>query len=376
MLLLLFLAPRAGLSDRREALGEGGEDVHRNNNGRRPTASDKTADVLYGRLITDLSGLVPRRLLDVHLKPETVRVSLRPVTDLVSSQFSVWVRNGSSTREDRLVPLPTCLYAGHLIISDGRHLDVSLSTCGGGGGGDQGENSEAIGNVVLDGYHYLLKPDGRAKREVEGDEEGAGGHGHLHHQEVLVVQTAGTGGECGLNTRNKKRLMVEERPVVWLQPNTRTRRSATPERFIEVAVFVDNIMYSNVEARKSPGEDTLKKIRDMVFAYLNAVQIMYRSGRLANKLKLVLVRLDIMQAADASLDKHGGDIEKYLEAFCQWQKGKNPGGGQGSSADQTNGAHWDHALLLTGLNLYDGTPAKDSVIGLAWVRSVGPLVKS
>jgi hypothetical protein len=135
-------------------------------------------------------------------------------------------------------------------------------------------------------------------------------------------------------------------------------------------------MYSNVEARKSPGEDTLKKIRDMVFAYLNAVQIMYRSGRLANKLKLVLVRLDIMQAADASLDKHGGDIEKYLEAFCQWQKGKNPGGGQGGSADQTNGAHWDHALLLTGLNLYDGTPAKDSVIGLAWVRSVGPLVKS
>jgi len=343
--LLLLLAAPSGLSER-----------HEQNDESEPPPVGPAA-VLYGRLTTDHSRLPPRRSLTLHLGPEPVLVPLLPVTDLVSSQFSVWVRNGSDMREDRLVPLPTCLFTGHAAIPGGRHLDLSVSTCGG------GDDDEVQGNIVLDGEHYVLKPDGRAKRQA--DEKEQGGPGGQAHQEVLIIQAASADGVCGLNTRNKKRLRVDERPVIRLPP-PRTKRS-TQARYIEVAVFVDDVMYANVEAKKSPGEDTVKKIRDMVFAYLNAVQIMYQSARLANKLKLVLVRLDIMQTADLSLDKHGGDIERYLEAFCLWQKGKNPGAAAGT-ADRTNGAHWDHALLLTGLNLYDGLPARDSVIGLAWVR--------
>ena len=40
------------------------------------------------------------------------------------------------------------------------------------------------------------------------------------------------------------------------------------------------------------------------------------------------------------------------------------------TGDSTNNDHWDHALMLTGLNLYDVTPARDSVIGLAWVSGM------
>ena len=44
------------------------------------------------------------------------------------------------------------------------------------------------------------------------------------------------------------------------------------------------------------------------------------------QVKLILVRLDILQTRDTSLDNHSGDIEKYLDSFCTWQKNKNPGG--------------------------------------------------
>ena len=32
--------------------------------------------------------------------------------------------------------------------------------------------------------------------------------------------------------------------------------------------------------------------------------------------------------------------------------------------------HWDHGLMLTGLDLYDGSPKQNSVIGLAWVSGM------
>lgn len=62
------------------------------------------------------------------------------------------------------------------------------------------------------------------------------------------------------------------------------------------------------------------------------------------------------------MDKSDGDIEKYLDSFCQWQKKENPGN-SGSKRDDEIDGHWDHGLLLTGLNLYDGRPQYDTVIG-------------
>eukprot|EP00095_Tigriopus_kingsejongensis_P012524 maker-scaffold455_size166772-snap-gene-0.42 protein:Tk12524 transcript:maker-scaffold455_size166772-snap-gene-0.42-mRNA-1 annotation:"a disintegrin and metalloproteinase with thrombospondin motifs 18-like isoform x1" len=38
--------------------------------------------------------------------------------------------------------------------------------------------------------------------------------------------------------------------------------------------------------------------------------------------------------------------------------------------DTDNPGHWDHGLLLTGLNLFDRQPKFDSVIGLAWVSGM------
>ena len=39
------------------------------------------------------------------------------------------------------------------------------------------------------------------------------------------------------------------------------------------------------------------------------------------------------------------NIDHYLNRFCRWQSRENP-------VDDEDPLHWDHALLLTGLDLY------------------------
>ena len=57
--------------------------------------------------------------------------------------------------------------------------------------------------------------------------------------------------------------------------------------------------------------------RDIVFTYLNAVQLIYDSSRLSNRLRLVVVRLEIMKTQPSDLSTSGGNIESYLENFCR-----------------------------------------------------------
>lgn len=79
--------------------------------------------------------------------------------------------------------------------------------------------------------------------------------------------------------------------------------------------------------------------------------------------RLILVRLEVFKSRIRSIDKAGGDIERYLDSFCGWQKNENPGANNPINADRQDPDHWDHGLLLTGLDLYDQNPTMDSVIG-------------
>ena len=62
---------------------------------------------------------------------------------------------------------------------------------------------------------------------------------------------------------------------------------------------------------------TLLLTRDIVFTYLNAVQLIYDSSRLTIRLRLVVVRLEIMKTQAQDLSTSGGNIEAYLENFCR-----------------------------------------------------------
>ena len=88
---------------------------------------------------------------------------------------------------------------------------------------------------------------------------------------------------------------------------------------------------------------------------------MYHSDKLGTRIGILLVRMEIFTAPLLNLDKKDGEIESYLNSFCVWQRGKNPEYWNKKSAHPD---HWDHGLLLTGLDLYDALPTENSVIGV------------
>ena len=90
------------------------------------------------------------------------------------------------------------------------------------------------------------------------------------------------------------------------------------------------------------------------------VQILYNTDQLDIKILFVIVRLEVFTASQPTIDKKGGEIEGYLESFCKWQSDQNP---EGWDLRSINPDHWDNGLMLTGINLFDGKPEFDSVIG-------------
>ena len=96
------------------------------------------------------------------------------------------------------------------------------------------------------------------------------------------------------------------------------------DRAIEIAVFVDDVVYDN--ERDAGASDPEAVIQDIVFTYLNSVQLLYNSEKLSTQFRLVLVRLEIFTRDISGLDKNGGDIEPYLDSFCKWQKDENSHG--------------------------------------------------
>ena len=89
--------------------------------------------------------------------------------------------------------------------------------------------------------------------------------------------------------------------------------------------------------------------------------MLYHSDRLETKIGILLVRMEIFTAPLYNLDKKDGEIEAYLNSFCVWQKVENP---EYWNKRSFHPEHWDHGLLLTGLDLYDETPKENSVIGI------------
>ena len=74
------------------------------------------------------------------------------------------------------------------------------------------------------------------------------------------------------------------------------------------------------------------------------MQLLYHDSTLGYKVNFVLKRLEILHTEPAGLQRPH-DIDRYLSSFCNWQQQENP-------PDDKSPLHWDHALMLTGLDLY------------------------
>uniref|UniRef100_A0A1B0GKN0 Putativedisintegrin and metalloproteinase with thrombospondin motifs 18 n=1 Tax=Lutzomyia longipalpis TaxID=7200 RepID=A0A1B0GKN0_LUTLO len=132
---------------------------------------------------------------------------------------------------------------------------------------------------------------------------------------------------------------------------------------VETAIFVDRDLFRHM-AKNYPKNTEMNLIR-FVLAMVNGVQLLYHHPSLGYQVNFVLKRLEILHNDPKDLHR-SSDIDVFLNSFCMWQRKFNP-------AADTDVMHFDHAVILTGLDLYVvGKNGKISsqVVGLAPVAGM------
>ncbi|KAM3960344.1 LOW QUALITY PROTEIN: ADAMTS metallopeptidase stall [Aphomia sociella] len=149
----------------------------------------------------------------------------------------------------------------------------------------------------------------------------------------------------------------------------RQKRAVLPAVFVETAVFVDRDLYKHMTVNFP--KDTERELVRFVLAMINAVQLLYHDPSLGRPVNFILKRLEILHEDPVNL-KRPHDIDRFLSNFCTWQRLENPPG-------DNDPLHWDHALILTGLDLYvvnKNGKVSSQVVGLAPVAGMCTVTSS
>ncbi|XP_045777197.1 A disintegrin and metalloproteinase with thrombospondin motifs adt-1-like [Maniola jurtina] len=149
----------------------------------------------------------------------------------------------------------------------------------------------------------------------------------------------------------------------------RQKRAVLPAIFVETAVFVDRDLYKHMTVNFPM--DTERELVRFVLAMINAVQLLYHDPSLGRPVNFILKRLEILHEDPSNL-KRPHDIDRFLSNFCTWQRLENPPG-------DNDPLHWDHALILTGLDLYvvnKNGKVSSQVVGLAPVAGMCTVTSS
>lgn len=138
---------------------------------------------------------------------------------------------------------------------------------------------------------------------------------------------------------------------------------------IETAIFVDKDLFRHM-AKNFPRNTESHLIR-FVLAMINGVQLLYHHPSLGKQINFILKRLEILHTEPKDL-RRASDIDVYLNSFCSWQRKLNP-------ASDADVVHFDHAVILTGLDLYvvgKNGKVSSQVVGLAPVAGMCSAVSS
>uniref|UniRef100_A0AC34QVW8 Peptidase M12B domain-containing protein n=1 Tax=Panagrolaimus sp. JU765 TaxID=591449 RepID=A0AC34QVW8_9BILA len=137
---------------------------------------------------------------------------------------------------------------------------------------------------------------------------------------------------------------------------------------IELGLFVDDAMWNFFI--RFYGDDAEKQIKRFVIAAVNNIDILFSRSTMDPKVHLRITHFEIMKTSPMAMSRHhhnSGDVTKLLETFCTFQAGLNP-------VDDKDPKHWDHALLLTGYDIYRGN--EKTVAGFAPVKGMCVDLKS
>ncbi|XP_052873541.1 A disintegrin and metalloproteinase with thrombospondin motifs adt-1 [Anopheles cruzii] len=132
---------------------------------------------------------------------------------------------------------------------------------------------------------------------------------------------------------------------------------------IETAIFIDKDLYRHM--MKNYPKNTEGYLVRFILTMINGVQILYNHPSLGHTINFILKRLEILHNDPTDL-RRSIDIDIYLNSFCGWQRKLNPV----SDADPV---HFDHAIILTGLDLFvvnKNGKSSNQVVGLAPVSGM------
>lgn len=106
---------------------------------------------------------------------------------------------------------------------------------------------------------------------------------------------------------------------------------------IELGVFFDAAAYRVFAPHY---DDDPERLRDMILAYVNAVQSLYHHESLGTRIDLVVVYMELMQRQPVEMPHHRGERSRLLDSFCAYQGALNPTGDESET-------HWDMALYIS-----------------------------
>ncbi|XP_050716761.1 A disintegrin and metalloproteinase with thrombospondin motifs adt-2-like [Eriocheir sinensis] len=309
--------------------------------------------------------------LDVTLEDggRELEFELRPNDQLISPEFVVVVRGYDGVSRERGAARTACVFSG---FAKGQpDITAALSDCDGRG----------FTGVIISGNetHMVTPHPGTRRRRRRREAEGGGSGGEAEDDDEVtpdglhIIHARKKNMKCGVFDLEA---MKAPRVLVRLPKNERGRRNETSEEDeedeygrtkretkeelrIETAVFVDDEMVTFIKERYE-NQDVKETITDTVFAIMNGVALMYQAPSLEQHLIITVVKLEIIEDSKRGPSKANGNIQQYLNNFCSWQKNQ-----KGKMQE-----NWDHALMLSGLDLWDGDPESTSVIGLAWVAGM------
>ncbi|CAB3399162.1 unnamed protein product [Caenorhabditis bovis] len=137
---------------------------------------------------------------------------------------------------------------------------------------------------------------------------------------------------------------------------------------VELAVFADDAMWEHF--RKMYGVAAEENMHTFIMAVVNNIDVLYTQRLIQPRINIKIVRYEILKNIPQTMNvrQHAsGDVDKLLDAFCQYQNELNP-------KSDSDPRHWDHALLFSGYDLHRN--GVKTVAGYAPVKGMCSGVRS
>ncbi|KAF8385956.1 adt-3, partial [Pristionchus pacificus] len=267
---------------------------------------------------------------------------LQPHERLFGDAFHMIIRNANYSTFEFSLSDQECTYQGESI--DDPSVKIALVGCG--------ERMHGMILSTLDQTPFLIQPHSK------GDE-------HVIHKRSIdhVLQKH----SCLFNPKDdpypEDRLPTTRRSALFggLHAN-RLSVMKEDDLTIELAVFADDAMWRHFVELYGGHADA--EMHRFILAAVNNIDILYGQRVINPSVNIKIVRYEVIKTPPASLTKvehKYGDVDRLLDAFCDYQAHLNPQG-------DDDPKHWDHALLFSGYDLYrDGLK---TVAGYAPVKGM------